>query len=92
MATGTFDDVTDPVKRRKNPIPDDRFHSNVINRLNFSINHQDLINIYVFELFQGFSFLDLSGPLSVIVGLYNERFQSILLIFTKTYVNKHTCA
>ena len=78
-ATGTFDDVTD-VKSAENPISDDHFHSsgaassggllcsnNDLNRPYWPMDHQDLINICVFEQFEGLLFSDLSGPLSIIL-------------------------
>ena len=76
--TGTFDDVID-VKSAENPISDDHFHgsgaassggllrsNNDLNRLNFPMGHQNLINICVFEHFEGLLFSDLSGPLIII--------------------------
>ena len=63
LTTRTFDDVSD-VKSVEKTIPDDHFHSskaaspdrllcsnNILNRLNFSMNHQDLIKSGVFEQF-----------------------------------------
>ena len=64
--------------QRKTPIPDNDIHcsraaspdrflrsNNDLNRLNCSMNHQDLINTCIFEQIQGLLFSDLSGPLKL---------------------------
>ena len=83
LTTGTFDDVTDVKSAEKKPKLDSYSNgnrasspsrllrcNNVLNRLNCSINHQDLKNTCVFERFQWFLFSDLCGPLNFLSNYF----------------------